>query len=140
MTLKEQLVFISDTFESGLPAKLATAGLDNFDEYVPHKELRSTDLELCVYLDVNNDSTDKESTSFIVKAQLYHKDEGVDYADVIKPFIKEFITPKSLGYTNRDSLILDFNALAVAKLFSKELDVILAYILAFESIIFSAFF
>lgn len=109
MKFIEQLEAIRAEFETQLPALLLAESLDDFDEYLKRTPKRSDDLELCVYLGEGADSTDDDSRSFIVQAQLPSKqsDIQVQYHDVIYQAIQDFITPELIEMTNRQNIGYD---------------------------------
>jgi hypothetical protein len=111
MTLQEQLDYIKDTLENpvtGLPPLLLAAGLPQFVTYSSHDTEELNTIEIGVYTDVVKDTTDNAMIAYIIKIQMYAEDLGVQYYDVINPFIRKNIKAGDLGYTNRDSLIADF--------------------------------
>lgn len=92
MTAIEKTAAIRDLLSAGLPALLATALLDNFAEYLNKSPKRADDLEICVYIDLDDNDTDTSSFGVIIQAQIYGKDEVQEYHSVIMPFLEENLT------------------------------------------------
>lgn len=104
MTPVERTKAIADKAAEKLPALLATAGLSDFDEYQNKSPLRPDDLEFCVYIDSDDDSTDSQAFGVVIQCQIYGKDDGQEYHSVIMPFLREFITAELIEYEVRDSI------------------------------------
>jgi hypothetical protein len=104
MTAIERTQAISDLLENNLPPLLATAGLDNFDVYQNKAPLRSTDLEMTVIVDYDEDDVDLYRFGVLIAAQLYGKDQAQEYHSIIMEFLREFLTGSVVGIMERNSI------------------------------------
>ena len=104
MTPIERTATIRDEAQSRLPALLAGAGLDDFDEYLNKSPLRSDDKEFCVYIDSDDNTTESRTFTVVVQCQIFKKDQAQDYHSVIMPFIEEYITAELIDYEYRDAI------------------------------------
>jgi hypothetical protein len=107
MTPVEITQLIADTMAAGLPSKLTTAGLENFAVYQNKIPNKADDLEVCVYLDYDDDDTDQAVLGILIQIQLYAKDENQEYHSVINPFLKKNITPELVGFETRQFIKSD---------------------------------
>lgn len=98
---------VSDTLESGLPSLLSADGLQDFDVYDNKSPYRATDLELCTYIDFEDNNTDEKQLGLIIQAQIVGIDKVQEYHSVILPFIESDITAGLVGYTVRQSIKSD---------------------------------
>lgn len=107
MTLSEMRKTIKDTLESVLPALLATASLDNFDNYYEGPPRNVDKKELCVYANHEINATLNYEVGFIIQAQLYQVLDELPYHDVIFKAIKDNITATLLDLQSRDRIEFD---------------------------------
>jgi len=104
MTAVEKTKAISDLLAAGLPSLLATASLDNFDEYLNKSPLRIDDKELCVYIDFDDNTTDNKDFGVIIQTQLNGEDQVQEYHSVIMPFIESNLKGSTIGMVERVSI------------------------------------
>lgn len=108
MTGSEIKTIIRDKFAADLPALLATAGLNDFEDYLPSQPGDYERRQLGMYTENRLDVTTDESFSLIIQAQLANTgDFKQEYDDVLFPYIKKNITAELCGFTVRDSLEAD---------------------------------
>lgn len=101
MTPIEKTAAIRDLLSANLPALLATASLSDFDEYLNKSPLRVDDLEIAVYIDLDDDDVNTDMFQVIIQVQIYKKDQVQEYHSVIKPFLQEFLIGSVVDMTQR---------------------------------------
>ena len=101
MTAIEKTAAIRDLLSANLPALLGTASLDNFDEYLNKSPLRADDLEIAVYIDLDDNDVNTKMFQVIIQAQIHGKDEVQEYHSVIMPFLEEFLIGSVVDMTQR---------------------------------------
>ena len=103
MTPVEKTAAIRDLLSDNLPALLAgySPALDDFAEYLNKSPLRADDLEIAVYIDLDDDDVNTDMFQTIIQVQTYGKDQIQEYHSVIKPFLKEFLIGSVVDMTQR---------------------------------------
>lgn len=101
MTPIEQTAAIRDLLSANLPVLLGTAGLDDFDEYLNKSPLRAEDLEIAVYIDLDDNDVNTKMFQVIIQVQLNKKAEIQEYHSVIMPFLEEFLIGSVVDMTQR---------------------------------------
>lgn len=104
MTPVERTEAIKDKAAATLPALLTAAGLDDFDRYRNKSPQKSNDLEFCVYIDSDDNTTSSRAFGVVIQCQIYGKDQAQEYHSVIMPFLEEYITAELIEYEYRDGI------------------------------------
>lgn len=107
MTPVEVTKKISDQAALDLPALLLGAGLSDLAEYRNKTPVKSDDLEFCVYIEQDADTTDFEVFQILIQVQLHGSDKDQEYHSVIMPWLKEVITARFVEFEIRDSITSD---------------------------------
>lgn len=107
MTPVQRTAAIKNLCSSNLPALLTAAGLDDFSEYLNKSPLKSDDKELCVYIDMDGNSTDRLEFGVLIQAQLYGEDQVQEYHSVIMPFLENNLSGDVVGFTERTNISSD---------------------------------
>ena len=82
--------------------------LNEFSNYqIGTRFIQSDDLEFCVYIEADNDTTDFLIFKVLIQVQLFKLDQGQEYHSVIMPFLKKYITAEFVGFEIRDSITSD---------------------------------
>jgi len=108
MSLKDTIDLLKNTLQPVISNALATASIEDFDDYLANTPTQSEKKQLAFYFDnKQNDGTNK-IFNFIVQAQLHGvlARDSWDYQDIIESAILG-IDVESLGYESMDRLNIE---------------------------------